>query len=121
MALAACASTPATAPPTDAAPAAPAPSRAAERIAALLRGAGGESAATIEAMERALGAPDIRRAEGAGASLTYRYDDCALLLVFAADARGAMRLSAVNPGPRRLEEARPTLEQCAASAAARRD
>jgi len=98
----------------------PAGSGAGERIAQLLRSAGREDAATLQAIERALGAPDLRRQEGAGAALTYRLaNNCALLLVFAADARNTLRLTEATPGARAPAEARPSLEQCAAAAAAR--
>lgn len=71
-------------------------------------------------IERTLGAADISRREGAGAALTYRLDSCALLLLFAADARNAMRLQEASASARRTGPA-PSLEQCAAEVAARRD
>lgn len=116
LALAACA----TAAPAPSVPTAPAATpRAVSAIEALLRTAGTREAATPQAIEREMGAADLRRAEGAGLLLTYRMPDCALLLVFSADARNQMRLVEASPGPERLGEPRPTLEQCAAAAAAR--
>lgn len=120
LVAASCATAPA-APRASETPVAVAPtgSAAADRIAQMLRGAGREDAATIQAVERALGAPDLRRQEGAGAALTYRLaNNCALLLVFAADARNTLRLTEATAGPREGAE-RPSLEQCAAAAAAR--
>ncbi|GAM97249.1 hypothetical protein U91I_00874 [alpha proteobacterium U9-1i] len=70
-------------------------------------------------MERLMGAPDLVRQEGAGAAVTYRYQDCALLLLFTADGRNTMRLAEAAPGPRRAGASAPTLDQCAAEADAR--
>lgn len=53
-------------------------------------------------------------------ALTYRLQSCALLLVFTADDRNVMRLAQAHPSARRGGEAAPSLEQCAAEAAARR-
>lgn len=66
-----------------------------------------------------MGQPDITRQDGAGAALTYRYEQCALLLLFAADGRNVMRLAEAHPGPRVTGAAAPSLEQCAAEASAR--
>lgn len=114
--LAACAtaSAPAATTPQPAAPEAP------SRIAQLLSAAGRADAPTQADVERLLGAPDITRQDGAGAALTYRLDTCALLLVFAADARNAMRLAEAHPSARRGGEAAPSLETCADEAGARR-
>lgn len=79
----------------------------------------GAQGPTLDAVVAAMGQPDLRRQDGAGAALTYRYDDCALLLLFAADGANAMRLAEAHPGPKRSGEAAPSLDQCAASAAAR--
>ncbi|MGE3142797.1 MAG: hypothetical protein AB7L65_05710 [Hyphomonadaceae bacterium] len=117
LALAACASAPA----GPAAPAAPGAAPAASAAEAMLRGAGGARAATLEAVERALGPADVSRRDGRGAALTYRYETCALLLIFAADSRGALRLAQANPGARRANEPAPDLAVCAAQAQARRD
>lgn len=86
----------------------------------MLTAAGTAEAPTQAEVERLLGAPDITRQDGAGAALTYRYDRCALLLVFAADTRNAMRLAEAHPSARRGGEAAPALEACADEAAARR-
>jgi hypothetical protein len=86
----------------------------------MLRAAGGADAPTRAEVERAFGDADIVRQEGAGAALTYRLESCALMLLFAADARNAMRLTEAHPSARRAGEAAPSLDQCAAEAAARR-
>lgn len=117
-ALTACATTPVATVPSPAADVVPgqaAPSRA----LLLLRQAGAQSAPTQNEVERILGQPDITRQDGAGAALTYRYEQCALLLLFAADGRNVMRLAEAHPGPRVTGAAAPSLEQCAAEASAR--
>lgn len=116
--LAACATTPAstTAPARTDAPAAAASS---SRATQLFATAGRANAANQNEVERVLGAPDISRREGAGAAWTYRLENCALLLLFAADTRNEMRLTEVHPSARRSGAAAPSLEQCAAEASAR--
>ncbi len=115
--LAACA----TAPPPGAelsppvSPAAAAPSRAAQLLAA----AGGANAPTRAEIEQVLGPADIARQDGAGAVLTYRFEHCALLLLFASDARNALRLAEAHASARRGGEAMPSLDQCAGEAPAR--
>jgi hypothetical protein len=52
-------------------------------------------------------------------ALTYRLDNCALLLLFAADGRNEMRLAQAHPSARRVGEATPSLDQCAAEASSR--
>ena len=86
----------------------------------MLRAAGGADAPTQADVERAFGRADIVRQEGAGAALTYRLESCALMLLFAADARNTMRLAEVHPSARRAGEASPSLDQCATDVAARR-
>jgi hypothetical protein len=112
--LGACAATEATtAPAATAAPpasASPVPSRTAQMLLA----AGGQNAPTRSEIERALGAPAIARQDGAGAALTYRFENCALLLLFAPDQRNAMRLTEAHASARRADAAAPSLEQCAA-------
>lgn len=85
----------------------------------MLGAAGGDNAPTQADVERMLGAPDIVRRDGAGAALTYRLESCALLLLFAADQRNAMRLAEAHASSRRTGAA-PSLAQCAAEADARR-
>lgn len=85
----------------------------------MLRQAGAQAAPTQSEVERLLGRPDIVRQDGAGAALTYRYEQCALLLLFAADGRNALRLAEAHAGPRVTGAAAPSLEQCAAEASAR--
>lgn len=111
--LAACASAPA-APSTPTTPSAPA--AASSRVGQLLSSAGRENAASRADIERALGQPAIVRQEGAGAALTYRYENCALLLLFAADGRNVMRLTEAHPSARQTGQVAPSLEQCAAEA-----
>ncbi len=86
----------------------------------MLAAAGRDNAPTQAEVERVFGRPDIARQDGAGAALTYRFDHCALLLLFRADARNAMRLNEAHASARRGGEAAPTLDQCAAEAAGRR-
>lgn len=66
-----------------------------------------------------MGQPDLVRREGAGAAITYRYQQCALLLLFTADERNTMRLREASPGARQAGATAPTLDQCAAEADAR--
>lgn len=117
--LSACASAPPPAPSTPAPAASVATAPAPSRVALMLGAAGRADAPTQQAVESLLGRPDLARQDGAGAALTYRYGQCALLLLFTADARNAMRLVEAHAGPRRSGEAAPTLEQCAAEADAR--
>ena len=91
-----------------------------DEIAALLQRAGAADAPTPDAIQRALGAADIARQDGVGVALTYRLEHCALLLLFAADARNQMRLREAHAGARRVGELAPSLEVCAAEAGARR-
>ena len=116
--LAACA-TSAPAGPAPARSETPAPSHS-SLAAQLFASAGRADAPSQREIERALGAPDISRREGAGAAWTYRLESCALLLLFSADARNEMRLAEVNASARRPGVAAPSLDQCAAEAAARR-
>lgn len=99
---------------------APASNQSSSRTAQMFATAGRSDAASQRDIERALGAPDIARQEGAGAAWTYRLENCALLLLFAADTRNEMRLAEVHPSARRAGAAAPSLDQCAAEAAARR-
>jgi hypothetical protein len=85
----------------------------------MLRAAGGANAPTQAEIERAFGNADIVRQDGAGAALTYRFENCALLLLFTADSRNAMRLAEAHPSARHGGAA-PSIDQCAAEAGARR-
>lgn len=114
--LAACATTQTSSPVAAAPAASPAQS---SRVAQLLASAGRANAPSRADLERALGAPDIARSDGAGQALTYRMQSCALLLLFTADGRNEMRLAEAHPSARRAGEAAPSLEQCAAEASAR--
>lgn len=118
--LAACASA---GPAPSSAPSAPETTIAPQsgsRAAQLLAAAGRDNAPTQADIERVFGRPDIARQDGAGAALTYRLEHCALLLLFRADGRNAMRLNEAHASARRAGEAAPTLEQCAAEVTARR-
>ncbi|HYD89591.1 MAG TPA: hypothetical protein VEA80_19075 [Vitreimonas sp.] len=118
--LAACATAaPSSAPPTQTGADAAAPSYS-SLAAQLFASAGRADAPSQAEVERAIGAADIVRSEGAGAAWTYRLDSCALLLLFSADARGEMRLAEVHPSARQSGEPSPSVEQCAAEASARR-
>ncbi len=119
LALAGCASAAVTAPVTSTPPRVDSGPRTAPTSAAeaLLRGAGRDDAATLDAAIRVLGQPELRRAEGQGVALTYRFEGCSLLLVFANDARNTPRLAEATPQPAHLGEERPTLAQCADAAA----
>ncbi|MGE0741481.1 MAG: hypothetical protein AB7O98_09075 [Hyphomonadaceae bacterium] len=87
----------------------------------MLSEAGRANAPTQSEVERAFGRADITRQEGAGLALTYRFETCALLLLFAADQRNTMRLAQAHPSARQSGMAAPSLEQCAAEAQARRN
>lgn len=115
--LSACA-TPA--PPASPAPLAAVGSGQANDIVSLLQRAGGADAPTPEAVQRVLGVADVARQDGGGVALTYRLEHCALLLLFAADARNEMRLREAHAGARRAGEAPPSLAVCASEAGARR-
>jgi hypothetical protein len=117
LALAACATAPPAAPTPSNEPVVAAPPTS--RFAALLGWAGRPDAPVLAAIERELGAADIRRQDGAGASLTYRLESCALVLLFAADAQNEMRLAETHPGPRRSGAPAPSLDQCATEIEAR--
>lgn len=115
--LGACATaTPVTAPTQDS-QAAP---QYASLAAQLLVAAGRADAPNQAEIERAFGAADIARHDGAGAAWTYRLDSCALLLLFTADARNELRLAEAHAGARRQGQPAPSLDQCAAEMAARR-
>lgn len=90
------------------------------RQSQLLRAAGGADAPSLQDVERYFGQADIVRRDGAGTALTYRFENCALLLLFAADARNAMRLQEAHPSARHTGVTAPSLDQCAAEAALRR-
>jgi hypothetical protein len=119
LSLSACATT-STAVQTATAPESSAPAPAVSHAAQVLASAGRANAANRADLERALGAPDIERREGAGVALTYRLETCALLLLLTADGRNEMRLAEAHPSARRPGEATPSVEQCVAEASQRR-
>lgn len=118
--LTACASTPANTPAPSAAPMPPPAASSSNRAMQMLSLAGRANAPTRSDIERAFGAADIARQDGAGLALTYRLNTCALLLIFTADAHNAMRLADVHPSARQPGQAAPALDQCAAEAEAHR-
>ena len=121
VALSACANTPASAPAPVATPAASTPTTPTiSRGAQLLALAGRANAPTRTDIESVFGAADITRQDGAGVTLTYRLNTCALLLVFTADTHNSMRLADAHPSARQAGAAAPTLDQCATEAEARR-
>jgi hypothetical protein len=75
---------------------------------------------TPEGAHALFGTADVERADGAGAILTYRMRTCALVLVFAADPAGDLRLGATEAAARDQRAPRPALEQCVSEALARR-
>ena len=119
LALAACATAAPSAPSAGASAPAETPSYS-SLATQLLASAGRADAPSRAELNRAFGAPDIERREGAGVALTYRLESCALLLLLTADARNEMRLAEAHASARRAGEAAPSLDQCAAEAAARR-
>lgn len=75
---------------------------------------------TPEGAHTLFGTADVERVDGAGAILTYRTPSCALVLVFAADRAGDLRLGAFDAAPRDQRAIRPALEACVTEALARR-
>lgn len=117
--LAACATPAPEAPAAGQPPSADVPSYS-SLAAQLLASAGRADAPSRAEIDRAFGAPDIERREGAGVALTYRLDTCALLLLMTADARNEMRLAEAHASARQAGAAAPSLAQCAAEASSRR-
>jgi hypothetical protein len=121
--LAACASAPPPAPsPTPSRPTAAAISSrlpdAGAVVAAFAR-AGQADAPTPDQALALVGKPDLERRDGLGIFQTYRLEPCALLLAFAADARGVQRLQRAEAGVRRAGDPPPDRTTCCAAAAAR--
>jgi hypothetical protein len=123
LALTACATPPAT-PATDVSAQRPrsvvVPLPPSPEVAILLRRAGREDAPLYDDVQRLLGPADVARRETAGALLTYRLDNCALVLAFAMDNLNRLRLTDVAPGAPRFGDPAPSLDQCAAALEARR-
>jgi len=88
--------------------------------AAVLTGAGGGDAITFDQAMALFGPGAVQLREGRGGLLSYRLPQCALALAFAQDAKGALRLSAVEFGPPTPRDPQPSLEACAAAAQAAR-
>lgn len=89
-------------------------------VATLLRRAGREDAPLYEDVQRLLGPADVARRETEGALLTYRLENCSLVLAFAADNLNRLRLTDVAPGAPRFGDPAPSLDQCATALEARR-
>jgi len=119
-ALAACASGPT--------PAAYAPGRRGPAIAerdradpfGALRRAGAADALTPEGALALFGKADIDRRDGAGAILTWRTPSCAIVLAFADDARGDLRLGAADIAGKDQHAPSPPMDLCVREALARR-
>lgn len=86
------------------------------RVAQLLAAAGGANAPSDEEVRRALGEPAIARRDGAGAALTYRFENCGLLLLFERDPQNTLRLAEAHPSARGAGAAAPSLDICVAEA-----
>lgn len=86
------------------------------RAAQLLAAAGGANAPSEEEIRRALGEPAIARRDGAGAALTYRFEQCGLLLLFERDPQNTLRLGEAHPSARRAGVSAPSLDACVAEA-----
>jgi hypothetical protein len=97
------------------APAAPAPTAATDDPLAAL----GPGVLTPDDAAKLFGPADVDRRDGAGAMLAYRLEGCALLLLFAQDESGALRLSEARSGERRVGVAPLPLRECVAAARAR--
>lgn len=111
--VSACATAPSIAPPPAAAVRAPS-----NALAELVGRAGQADAPSETEIVRGFGGPDIARRDGVGAALTYRFETCGLLLLFAADERNVMRLREARASARGAGEAAPSLEQCVTGARA---
>jgi hypothetical protein len=91
----------------------------ADPLRALSR-AGAADAMTPHGAAALFGKADIERHDGAGAILTWRTAHCALVLAFAADARGVLRLGAADIAGRDQHAPAPPMDQCVREALARR-
>ncbi len=103
------------------APVAPAPAsvRAVAPSGAIGLNLGRPDALSLRDALAAFGPADVDRREGQGAILTWKLERCALILVFAADAAGALRAQAAQAGVRRAGETAVSLDQCLEAAEAR--
>jgi hypothetical protein len=127
LALSACASGPAPGPRPGRAAATPFPRShgvtltAADKAdpMAALRRAGAGDAMTPEGARSLFGRADVERLDGAGALLTYRTPTCALVLLFAADRAGDLRLGATEAAARDQRAPTPPFDQCVSEALAR--
>ncbi|HEY5411336.1 MAG TPA: hypothetical protein VIJ94_11485 [Caulobacteraceae bacterium] len=77
-------------------------------------------AATEPEVTGRLGAPDLSRAEGAGAMWTYRLPDCALFVFFRRSGVEGLKVSGAASGPRMRGRNPPPVNECLAEAFERR-
>ena len=89
--------------------------------AAALGSAGRADALTFEQALALFGPGAVQLREGRGGLLSYRLPGCALALAFTQDARGTLRLSAVELGPPTPRDPQPGLEACVAAAQSARN
>jgi hypothetical protein len=94
-------------PPPPPVVAAPAPAPAAPTLATLM-------SASDEEVKARLGVPDIAREEGVSAMWTYAWPDCALMVFFKSPDGRNLRVSGATAGPRRRNQAPPTVDGCLA-------
>jgi hypothetical protein len=87
--------------------------------AGALRRAGAGDAMTPEGARMLFGKADVERRDGKGAMLTYKTATCAMVLVFAADRIGDLRLDLVDAAARDQRASNPPLDQCVSEALAR--
>jgi hypothetical protein len=87
--------------------------------AGALRRAGATDAMTPEGARMLFGKADVERRDGKGAILTYKTATCAMVLIFAADRIGDLRLNLVDAAARDQRATAPPLDQCVTEALAR--
>jgi hypothetical protein len=88
--------------------------------AGAIRRAGAPDAITPAGARTLFGPADVERRDGAGAILTWRTPTCAIVLAFAADRAGDLRLGAADIGARDQRAPAPSADQCVREALARR-
>jgi len=97
----------------------PAPGRAPRPAAPRTPPFHGLLAATQQEVTSRLGAPDVARAEGAGAMWTYRLPDCALFVFFRRSGTDGMKVSGAAAGPRTRGRNPPPVNECVTEALGR--
>ena len=93
---------------------APAPVIAAPAPAPLVPTLSTLMAKSEEEVKTSLGVPDIARKEGASAMWTYAWRDCALMVFFKSPDGRTLRVSGATAGPRRRNQAAPSVDACLA-------